>query len=385
MPSKQIAKNTYQALLLDIAGIYDKAAMNLQAAVDEILKKAYWQIGRRIVQTEQSGKLRAGYGDHLLEDISHDLTQMNRKGFSVRNLRNMRQVYLAFPIRQLTAELTWTHYVTLSAVKDKKERDAYLSKAVAKGWKVEELKDILIKDQVKTLSAQDGSLRALPGPASGQASENQKIIRLAAKRGILNTYRVIDSRENNLGFNEDDHKRLWLDFGFRLYRRTDLNAAAMGLKPADVVLVNETAKGFDLKKIDPKNFPAGSLLFTYAASVVKVVDGDTLTVLIRVGATVVAKKKLRLRRINTPKIDTPEGKRARDFVLKRLKDCRQVVIKTYSTDIYDRYLVDVFYIPGCGDTQKIALKGKLLNQELLDEGLADLWRTPDPQDLAFLN
>ena len=56
------------------------------------------------------------------------MTKTNRKGFSVRNLRNMRQVYATFPIRQLTAELTWTHYVVLSVIKDKEEREAYLEK-----------------------------------------------------------------------------------------------------------------------------------------------------------------------------------------------------------------------------------------------------------------
>ena len=34
---------------------------------------------------------------------------------------------------------------------------------------------------------------------------------------------------------------------------------------------------------------------------------------------------------------------------------------------------------------KIALEGKLLNQELLDAGLAELWRTPDLLELAMLN
>lgn len=143
-------------------------------------------------------------------------------------------------------------------------------------------------------------------------------------------------------------------------------------------------------------------MYTYAASVERVIDGDTLNVEAKIGETTWIRKKLRLRRINTPEIDTPEGKKAKEFVRQRLKDCPWIVVKTYSTDIYDRYLVDVFYLPaspaggpGCDDPQKIALEGKLLNQELLDEGLAQLWpptaslafggRTPDLLDLAMLN
>ena len=140
----------------------------------------------------------------------------------------------------------------------------------------------------------------------------------------------------------------------------------------------------EIKKITAKDPRADSILYTYAAQVVKVIDGDTLKVEVKVGETDIG-KKLRLRRINTPEIDTPEGKKAKDFVVKALKDCPWIVIKTYSTDIYDRYLADIFYLPGCDDPGRIALEGKLLNQDLLDAGLADLWRTPDLLDLAMLN
>ena len=126
MPSKQLAKNTYQKFLDDIAGIYDRALKDVHVAVEAILKAAYWKIGERVVEVEQDGHIRAQYGAHLLEQISSDMAKTNRKGFSARNLRNMRQVYTAFPIRQLTAELTWTHFVALSVIKDKEERQAYL-------------------------------------------------------------------------------------------------------------------------------------------------------------------------------------------------------------------------------------------------------------------
>ena len=52
---------------------------------------------------------------------------------------------------------------------------------------------------------------------------------------------------------------------------------------------------------------------------------------------------------------------------------------------FDRFLVDVFYLPGCDDAERIAREGILLNQELIDEGLADLWQTVDPNEMAFLN
>ena len=48
----------------------------------------------------------------------------------------------------------------------------------------------------------------------------------------------------------------------------------------------------------------------------------------------------------------------------------RIVIRTHSTDKYDRYLADIFYLPGEGEPQAVAEKGVFLNQELLDEGLA---------------
>ncbi len=113
----QPSKTIYQHLLSEIAAIHDTAMRKLGVAVDAILKDAYWQIGKRIVEVEQKGEAHAPYGKHLIENLSTDLTAMNRKGFSESNLRNMRQVYTAFPIHQLTGELTWTHYVALSSIK----------------------------------------------------------------------------------------------------------------------------------------------------------------------------------------------------------------------------------------------------------------------------
>lgn len=371
MPSRQLAKSTYRKLLDEIAGIYDSALKDARLAVEAILKTAYWKIGERLVEVEQDGHIRAAYGSHLLEHISSDMSKTNRKGFSVRNLYNMRQVYSAFSIPQLTAELTWTHYVALSVIKDKKERRAYLNKAVEEKWSVPHLREVLTRDQVKTIPSDNGAVKRLAAaPAKGE------VPRLAFKRGIINAYRVLESPGN---------KSVELDCGFGVIRTFRLPAPAP-VQPRDVVALAETGKGAArVRKITSKDFKVESILYTYAARVARVIDGDTLKVEARIEETTRVKKKLRLRRINCPEIDTPEGKKARDFVVKALKDCPWIVIKTYSTDIHDRYLVDVFYLSGCDDPAKIALEGKLLNQELLDAGLAELWRTPDPLDLAMMN
>jgi hypothetical protein len=59
--------------------------------------KPHWLIGREIVEVEQAGEQRAGYGQSVIERLSAPLKRSFGKGFSRRNLWNMRQFYLAFP------------------------------------------------------------------------------------------------------------------------------------------------------------------------------------------------------------------------------------------------------------------------------------------------
>ena len=81
------------------------------SAVNFAMVQAYWHIGRIIVEHEQNGSIRAEYGKAVLQDVSDRLTEEFGKGFDVRNLRNMRAFYRAYPKwNAVRSELTWTHY-----------------------------------------------------------------------------------------------------------------------------------------------------------------------------------------------------------------------------------------------------------------------------------
>jgi endonuclease YncB( thermonuclease family) len=116
-------------------------------------------------------------------------------------------------------------------------------------------------------------------------------------------------------------------------------------------------------------------LFTYQARAGRIIDGDTLYAAIDLHFGIVIEQKLRLRGIDCPEIDTPEGQRARQFVRARLKGLDWIIVKTHkdTSDKYDRYLADIFYLPGERDPQKIAGEGRFLNQELLDHRLAAVY------------
>jgi len=88
----------YGQLLADISGLLEQARRTAARSVNAVLTAAYWQIGRRIVEHEQGGKQRAGYGEELLIRLSEDLTAMHGRGFSRPRLQRMRLFYLGWEI-----------------------------------------------------------------------------------------------------------------------------------------------------------------------------------------------------------------------------------------------------------------------------------------------
>jgi len=113
-----------------------------------------------------------------------------------------------------------------------------------------------------------------------------------------------------------------------------------------------------------------SRVHNYAAEVQRVIDGDTLEVRIDLGFDTWRAEKIRLRGVDAPELRTPAGKRARKFVGKELAGVKRVVVRTYKTDVYARYVGDVFYSRSSDDKDEIFARGSFLNQELLDAGMA---------------
>ena len=86
--------------------------------------QAYWNVGREIVEEEQKGRDRAGYGSFLVNNLSVKLTLAFGKGFTQSNLRYMRLFYKTFEKRHaLRDELSWTHYRLLLKVDTENARE----------------------------------------------------------------------------------------------------------------------------------------------------------------------------------------------------------------------------------------------------------------------
>jgi hypothetical protein len=127
-------------LLDDIRQIVTASRLTVSQTVNSAMVLTYWQVGRLIVEYEQQGQVRAGYGKKLLEQLSQVLQAEFGKGFDVSNLRNMRQFYLTFPNHDsVSHKLSWTHYRRLIHVADPKARDWYIAESVANNWSVRAL------------------------------------------------------------------------------------------------------------------------------------------------------------------------------------------------------------------------------------------------------
>lgn len=150
----------FSRLVSAITQQIEQARGQVRQAVNTAMVQSYWEIGRLIVEHEQQGNSRAGYGKQQLQQLSQQLTERLGKGFDVRNLRNMRQFYQSFPKRNaVRTELSWTHYRTLLRIENAQARDWYLQEAINQSWSARALeRQISTLYYERLLASQDKSL-----------------------------------------------------------------------------------------------------------------------------------------------------------------------------------------------------------------------------------
>ena len=102
--------------------------------------------------------------------------------------------------------------------------------------------------------------------------------------------------------------------------------------------------------------------------IVKMYDGDTITVFVDLGFNTTRLEVLRLARINAPEIRGEErsaGLASREYLIERLEAAvnmhKNITIKTYKDHKgkYGRYIADVF------------VDGVCINDEMVNEGFAE--------------
>ena len=185
----------YRTVFCDASRIVDVARSAAVRSVNAAMTAAYWMIGQRIVEFEQSGAERAAYGAALLARLATDLTQRFGRGFSRQNIYQMRQFYRSFPLQQILQTvsgesesaspetllgalrevfpLPWSAYVKLLAVKNVRARRFYESEALRGGWSVRQL-DRQINSQFYERTALSKNKAAML--AKGQAGQDDAAV-----------------------------------------------------------------------------------------------------------------------------------------------------------------------------------------------------------------
>jgi predicted nuclease of restriction endonuclease-like (RecB) superfamily len=175
-PSAPVA---YGVLRDEVALLIEQARQQSARAVNSVMTATYWLVGRRIVEFEQLGQARAGYGERVIERLSADLTNRFGRGFSGTNLKQFRSFFLshtpptdavakgrtpsdrsASPLLHPSAataigqtrsdpsvvtrlaegfRLPWSAYVRLLSVRNEQARRFYEGEALRGGWSVRQL------------------------------------------------------------------------------------------------------------------------------------------------------------------------------------------------------------------------------------------------------
>ena len=123
----------YTPFYLKIVELLQSARNSIVRTINQTMVYTYYEIGRMIVEEEQQGKERAQYGKQVLKELSKKLMLDFGKGFSERNLEQMRQFYLVYSISQKSSaksepphfQLSWSHYLKLMRMNDVAERQFY--------------------------------------------------------------------------------------------------------------------------------------------------------------------------------------------------------------------------------------------------------------------
>ena len=200
-PAVTVQEEDERLFFVDMAGILKSGRVAACRAVNTVMVETYWRMGQRIVEEEQQGKARAGYGQALMTRLSRYLGESFGKGFSVANLKNFRQFYLTFPAfdefaTHCVANLAWSHVRLIMRQENKHERNWYLKEASQQNWSLRVLeRNVRSGYYRRLLSAQEKGLQPLSGNADRNPAEFVKDPYVLEFLGIPES---VEGKENEL-------------------------------------------------------------------------------------------------------------------------------------------------------------------------------------------
>lgn len=265
-----ITNKGYKTLVAQISNILVKGKKLSYQTVNAILTTTYYEIGRQIVEFEQSGKKRAEYGESTIKQLSVDLTKQFGSGFSYRNLQQIKKFYTSFSkVQTLSAQsfpLSWSHYVRLMSIDNVDERRFYEIESIQNNWSVRELGrqfDSSLYERL-ALSKDKKGLRKLA--TKGQIIEKpQDLFKepyVLEFLGLNENYNYSENDLENAIINNLEHFLLELGKGFTFVARQKRITSGAKHFHIDLVFYNRLLKCFvlvDLKIGELKHQDIGQM------------------------------------------------------------------------------------------------------------------------------
>jgi predicted nuclease of restriction endonuclease-like (RecB) superfamily len=282
-----------KALFSQVAELLQNAQQQVLRTVNSTMVYTYFEIGRMIVEEEQNGKDRAEYGKQLLKGLSEQLTNEFGKGFSLRNLEQIRKFYLIYSksetvlrifniqkTQTVSAELnsikpqillsffklTWSHYSFLMRIDDEKERRFYEIESEKYNWSVRELKRQYDSALYKRLALSRDKEGILKLSEEGQIVEKPKdIIKdpyILEFLGLPELHQYSESELEEEIINKLEHFLLELGHGFTFVARQNRITFDDKHFRIDLVFYNRVLKCFvliDLKIGELKHQDLGQM------------------------------------------------------------------------------------------------------------------------------
>ena len=309
----QSSVETYGQL---VQAIRETQAANQPPAKQGMVREA-WTIGKLIETHVAQHKLWGNYSQEVDQWLARDVH------LTLRELQEKRYFARIYPENAPSYDLGWGHYYEMLDVKDAQLREEMAKKAEQGKWPREKLREEL----KKVLPEKMPEEKSLPSPALGK----------------LNVYPIVKA---------EDGRRLKIDLGFNM----DLNVPeGSNLQEGDFVSPAAAGRG-----------PLHALratqndLHNYPATVIQVLDGDTLDARVDLGFELTTTQRFRLRGLDAPELGTPEGTAAKAFLVDLMTQNPKVMIRVTDLDKFRRFTAEVWS------------GGKSINQEILSHGFAVL-------------
>lgn len=344
MPARALAPATVPQTYAELRRAVELTLFQGQREIELARVRTYHETGRLIHEHILLFKHRADYGSGTIQRLADDLKTHRSQ------LQRCVQFFQTVPNCATRRNLTWSHYKLLFPVTDPKLRSALADRANREEWPATRLREEI---QARLPAPVEESSDAPPA----------QVFLLKPKRGRPGFYPVVNRPDG-----------LALDLGFKVYLPLAFRPepSLQKLSAGNIVHADADhapALAPDATKAD---------LYTYRTSAVRVVDGDTLAVTIDLPPFNRLDKKLRLRGLNCPEMDTDAGKAAKRYVQSLVDRADEVVITTTKPDKYDRYLADVFLLGLKDDNSAVTPRSELqanssglfLNNSLLANGHA---------------